>query len=131
MRALSIWILAKQRLSLCLHKYFLIATSVTFFSIIINYFNMANDTVFFPYKDANTNSNQCAYCVPSNFLSTCCELTLHVLVHLPLTYVLQMGKLRKEVNSLFQGHTVNKVMVSSQSSSSTWLSNYTARKFYF
>ena len=31
MRALPIWILAKQRLSLCLHKYFLIATSVTFF----------------------------------------------------------------------------------------------------
>lgn len=132
MRALPIWILAKQRFSLCLHKYFLIATSVTFFfqlSLIILIWQMI--LFFFPYKDANTNSNQCAYCVPSNFLSTCCELTLHVLVHFPLTYVLQMGKLRKEVNSLFQGHTVNKVMVSSQSSSSTWLSNYTARKFYF
>lgn len=96
---------------------------------------MANDTVFFLYKDANTNSNQCAYCVPSNFLSTCCELTLHVLVHLPLTSVLQMGKLRKEVSSLFQGHTASKAMVGSQSRSSvtgaSWLPNYAARKFYF
>ena len=102
MRALPIWILAKQRLSLCLHKYFLIATSVTFFffqfSLIILIWQMI--LVFFSYKDANTNSNQCAYCVPSNFLSTCCELTLHVLVHLLLTSVLQMGKLRKEVHSL-------------------------------
>lgn len=137
MRALPIWILAKQRLSLCLHKYFLIATSVTFFffqfSLIILIWQMI--LVFFSYKDANTNSNQCAYCVPSNFLSTCCELTLHVLVHLLLTSVLQMGKLRKEVHSLFQGHTANKAMVSFRSSSSitgaSWLPNYTARKFYF
>ena len=77
---------------------------------------MLNDTVWFFFcKDPNTNSTHGAYYVPGTFLSTCRELTLHVLVHLPLTYggsahlsVLQMGKLRKEVYSLFQGHRANK-----------------------